>query len=570
MVVGQPVRVTKPSQDQYNGLFGWGIAHEIGHNMDKLGRAEITNNIYSLMVQTYDGQSNTLTSRLEASNKYKDIFTKTAQGYPGAAGNVFVQLGMYWQLHLAYTDSKNSLDFYNKFFTAWKAGTYTGGAATYDEKVALTAAGVTGKNLNEFFERWGMQLSKSVKDKIDSYANEPRAIWYLSDESRRMALNGTTQASGTVAASVAKNGDKEVNLSFSFNGTGTIQGFEIIRNGTPIDFVIADRAGTYEDVIGSGNHRNYEYTVKAYDILGNLVGTANAEPGPVRIAYDNVIETGYTTEEVENGVKFIFSENTPVSGIKIAAGGWVGNAEISVSVNDTYIISSDTSVNQAVDEQGSYVRYLQMPGAAPDDTRIYTYESLTVTVTGTGITDKSKVQLIGYPGDDIAFLETGSVGRLYSDYTYDTLEGTETIPAGTLVITGTYRGSPVFNNLRIDGKYLETTINEDGTQSDDLVPKTVAGYGLLFAAVVEGDMSLDISDGFFLFVPADQGEIKLPEADKLDKDFEEVKYNLPSEIKAVLSRSDTATGGSVHLGAETIWISCPGGEDLPYIKLENN
>ena len=121
----------------------------------------------------------------------------------------------------------------------------------------------------------------------------------------------------------------------------------------------------------------------------------------------------------------------------------------------------------------------------------------------------------------------------------------------------------MFNNLRIDGRYLETTINEDGTQSEDLVEKPVAGAGLLFAAVVEGDMSLDISDGFFLFIPADQGEIKLPEADELE-------YNLPSEIKAVLSRSDTATGGSVHLGAETSWISSPGGEDLPYIKLENN
>ena len=569
MVVGQPVSVTKPSQDQYNGLFGWGIAHEIGHNMDKLGRAEITNNIYSLMVQTYDGKSNTLTSRLEASSKYKDIFTKTAQGYPGAAGNVFVQLGMYWQLHLAYTSSTNSLDFYNKFFTAWKAGTYTGGAATYDEKVALTAAGVTGKNLNEFFRRWGMQLSDSVKSKIDSYADEPRAIWYLNDESRRAALRSEGAASGTVAASVKKNGDKEVNLTFSFNGSGTIQGFEILRNGTPIDFVIASSSGTYKDVIGSGNHRNYEYTVKAYDILGNEVGMAKA--GSVRIAYDNVIDPStYTTENVENGVKFTFSEKTPVSGIKIAAGGWAENAAISVSVDDTYVIGGDTSVNQAVDDKDSYVRYLQMPGAASDDARIYTYEALTVTVTGSAITDPSKVQLIGYPGDDIAFLETGSVGRLYSDYTYDTLEGTETIPAGTLVITGTYRGSPVFNNLRIDGRYLETTINEDGTQSEDLVEKPVAGAGLLFAAVVEGDMSLDISDGFFLFIPADQGEIKLPEADELDKDFEEVKYNLPSEIKAVLSRSDTATGGSVHLGAETIWISSPGGEDLPYIKLENN
>ena len=56
-----------------NGLFGWGIAHEIGHNMDKLGKAEITNNIYSIMVQTYDGKQNTLASRLEKSNKYPKI-----------------------------------------------------------------------------------------------------------------------------------------------------------------------------------------------------------------------------------------------------------------------------------------------------------------------------------------------------------------------------------------------------------------------------------------------------------------------------------------------------------------
>ena len=45
--------------------------------MDLLGKAEITNNIYSLMVQTYDGKSNTLPSRLEKSGKYAAIFDKT-------------------------------------------------------------------------------------------------------------------------------------------------------------------------------------------------------------------------------------------------------------------------------------------------------------------------------------------------------------------------------------------------------------------------------------------------------------------------------------------------------------
>ena len=63
--------------------------------MDKLGKAEITNNIYALAIQTSDGNENTFTSRLEASNKYAAIFNKTAQGRAGASGDVFVQLGMY-------------------------------------------------------------------------------------------------------------------------------------------------------------------------------------------------------------------------------------------------------------------------------------------------------------------------------------------------------------------------------------------------------------------------------------------------------------------------------------------
>ena len=49
LVQGKPTSVTGASQP--NGLFGWGIAHEIGHNMDKLGQAETTNNIYSLALQ---------------------------------------------------------------------------------------------------------------------------------------------------------------------------------------------------------------------------------------------------------------------------------------------------------------------------------------------------------------------------------------------------------------------------------------------------------------------------------------------------------------------------------------
>ena len=100
LVQGKPTSAT--GKGNANGLFGWGIAHEIGHNMDKLGKAEITNNIYSLALQAWDGSSMALNTRLTEDGRWETIFNKVAQGRPGSANNVFVQLGMYWQLHLAY------------------------------------------------------------------------------------------------------------------------------------------------------------------------------------------------------------------------------------------------------------------------------------------------------------------------------------------------------------------------------------------------------------------------------------------------------------------------------------
>ena len=79
--------------------------------------------------------------------------------------------------------------------------------------------------------------------------------------------------------------------------TGKVQGYEIQRNGKSIAFT-SDTA--YTDVIGSGNHRTYQYTVVAYDILGNRIGEADA--GEVRVAYDMTVpETAYTLGTNEEG-----------------------------------------------------------------------------------------------------------------------------------------------------------------------------------------------------------------------------------------------------------------------------
>ena len=557
MVSGKPVSALGEDA-QVNQLFGWGIAHEIGHNMDKLGRAEITNNIYSLMVQTFDGNNNTLPSRLES--KYPAIFTKTAQKWPGASNNVFVQLGMYWQLHLAYDGAKGEdrgpMWFYNQFFQDWKKGTYTAGAESYDDKVALTAAGVTQRDLTEFFTRWGMSLSDSTKEVLARYEKEKRAVRYLSDQSRRDRLAGLPDGKGSVSVAASKTGDSRIDLTLSSSlSQGKLQGYEILRNGVSIGFTAE---GTYTDTIGSANHRTYTYSVRAYDTLGNCFAEDSAPE--LRVAYDKTVPAdAYDLKRGDAAVTFAMKEETAVSGLKIA--GVPASGDITVTVTDgggKTVIARSGSFNS---QEGSCLIYFQKPGAAADDTRIWTYDAKTVTVTGIPET-VTDIQLISYAGDDVAFLEGGGVGRLRDDYRYGD-GGDEVIAQGTLVIVGTYRGNPGFLTVKLEGLFTQTTAEGEEMEPDR---RYLDGYSLLLAEVPQDGVVSDISDGLFLFVPNIQREAELQGTDASHCDGVNL---LPSQMRAVLSRTDLPNAPeSQRVTAETMWTDTPGGADLPTIVLE--
>ncbi len=562
MVCGRPISTLAGGADA-NSLFGWGIAHEIGHNMDKLGKAEITNNLYSLMVQTYDGSANTFPSRLEKSGKYDGIFTKTAQGMAGASNNVFVQLGMYWQLHLAYDGADDPMGFYNRFFKAWKAGSYFDGASSYDDKVALTASGIAGKDLTEFFERWGMQLSPAVLERLARYPAESRAIWYLNDQSRRDAIAGLSPASGTISLSAEVKAENSIELSIASNITGSVQGYEIIRSGVSIDFTDSEY---YTDVIGSANNRTYTYKAAAYDTLGNLIAESN--PVEIRIAYDKTIDPDlYEIERLGNGdVELRFTEQTAVSGLKLT-GELPSDGEFTVSITrdgqpDVTARSGAFGEGNQSADGGSYVCYFQKPGAGRDDTRIWTYDADTVTVSG--IPDDiplENIRLISYPGDSVEFLEDCTAGILQDDYRYGD-QADDVIEAGTLIITGSYRGDPVYNYVRINGLFT-TTDAEGETNTDE---RYFDGYCLMFAEIPADGAVSDISDGIFIFVPNAQREAELQDSSHCDG-----LNLLPSLIKAELWRSnapDDTTNG--RLTSDTLWTHAPGGDDLPTIKLEDN
>lgn len=291
-------------------LFGWGIAHEIGHNMDTLGHAEITNNIYSLFAQTFDAGQNAKASRLELSDLYPNIFDKTSSGAKGLANNVFVQLGMYWQLHLAYDDADDN--FYNLVNKAYRSG--VGSGFSGDERFAVVASEVAGYDLTEFFTQWGVQLSDAAISAMRGHSTESRKIHYLSDESRRQRMNNSGSASGSVSMQASVN-EKEVVINITPSLSGSVQGYEILKNDKPYAFVTEGSDLTFTDTIGSANNKTFTYQVKAIDLLGNVAAESTKEE--VLISHNNVISRDlWNAQRQEDGTMLInFTQPQTVAGI---------------------------------------------------------------------------------------------------------------------------------------------------------------------------------------------------------------------------------------------------------------
>ena len=550
-------------------LFGWGIAHEIGHNMDKLGKAEITNNIYALAIQAWDGRSMEKLTRLTNSGIWQKIFDKVSVGRPGAAGNVFVQLGMYWQLHLAYDTKAEPLKFFNTFFKAWKdKNVCSNSNFSGDDRFAVIAAQTAEHDLTSFFEHWGLTLSDAAKTEIQKLAKESRAIWYLNDESW---INGTA-GTGNTTVSAAVEGSK-VTLTINNDASGTIQGYEVRRDGVAIGFTTTN---TYTDDLGAANNRTYKYSVVPVDKMGNM--GQEAETQELRVAYDKAIsEDLYEMSREGTTVTFTMKGDAKVAvtGIKVE------NSTVQspgITINE-----KDVKATPAPDNAG--VWYFTKPGAEEGDTRIWTYDAETVTITG--VPEDAVVTLLDYPGDRIDFYEGATAGVLANDYTYDSKNGPEKIPAGTVVIIGTYRGDPVFNTVELQAHY--DLSNEEVTSDvvDDLetkpakleIERAMNGDALLFAELPEDGAVSDISDGLFIFVPNWIEENKLNE----EAGWKQPKYVdpetgelvdgdgtlYPMEIRAVLYRTDDPeTAESRRTTSETLWISFP--SDLPKIELTSS
>ena len=545
LVCGSPVSAT--GAGNANRLFGWGIAHEIGHNMDKLGKAEITNNIYALAIQAWDGSSMIRPTRLTNSSIWARVYEKTSAARPGPAGNVFVQLGMYWQLHLAYDQADKPLKFYNDFFKAWKAGEY--GSYSYDERVALIASKTAGKDLTGFFTRWGMSLGDAAKAEMGRLPKETRALWYLNDSSYAYRINGGAAFAGTVSVSARTEENKAV-LTIT-GGDDAILGYEIRRNGQPVAFTTES---SYTDDLGPANNLTYTYSVVPVDQLGNAGGKIKANE--VRVAWDTAIDPGLYDMARDGNTVTITMKNgaVPVTGVKISGTELTGSYKVErkASAGD----QSWSTVKEGTLSGSDTVGYFTKPGAKPDDTRIWTYDAAVLRITG--VPDGASVTPLDYPGDRVDFYPGASVGRLQSEYRYGD-GANDVVPAGTLVVLGTYRGDPAYNTAELEVRY-STAAEASENAENEVVERAMNGYSLLFAEIPEDGRVSDTSDGFWLFVPDLTAEEQLNQEAGITGG--------PLELRAILRRYDGVDHtGTPRTTSTTLWISFPELEALPEIIL---
>ena len=305
---GQPVVLDDSGRYVSGQWFGWGIAHEIGHNINQgsYAVAEVTNNYFSQISQSYEG----------VRFGYDAVYKKVTSNTTGPSSDVFTQLAMYWQLHLAY-DTGYEYELYdsyaeitaNRFFA--RVDSYSRNPSQAPGDVALKLGGnadqnfmrlvsaAAEKDLTDFFTRWGMTPDETTAAYMAQFPAEERAICYTNDSARNYAMEhpdaaGAVTGLDVVGADTTATVDQKAANQVHFHLTTTadpdaVLGYEIARviyaNGQPQRQVVGFSTGSaYTDTVTTLNNRTVTYEITAIDRWLNRSAVKTLEP--VKIAHE--------------------------------------------------------------------------------------------------------------------------------------------------------------------------------------------------------------------------------------------------------------------------------------------
>lgn len=305
LILSEKVQVDDSGKITQGQYFGWGIAHEIGHQLNQSDYtiAEVTNNYFSLLATANGTNSGVRFS-------YDAIYDKVTSGAVGHSSDVFTSLAMYWQLHLAYDNAyaqktyKNYQEITENLLFA-RVDSYARNPSSFKGKVELTLNAGTDQNLmrlvsaaakkdlTEFFTRWGYVPNQETSEFMGQFEKETRAIYYINDDAQSAVIEKLTTSfkDKKVISSVDVMVDNSnVTLTMQTNSLydQDILGYEVVRvttiqgqtqkevvgfttTNTFTDSVnIGSRAISYEVyAVGKDTHRSSVYNTHTHKIYSD-------------------------------------------------------------------------------------------------------------------------------------------------------------------------------------------------------------------------------------------------------------------------------------------------------------
>ncbi len=379
----------------WNG-YGWGVAHEIGHDINDphYAIAEITNNYFAQLLTKASNEGH------RTRFNYEDVYEKVTSGAIGRSPNGAVQLALYWQLHLAFDDQTEEVDGYrddryifndyqemfdNLFFARVDTYSRNPGQAPKNKnkdlavelklgkdvdqnlmRLACAAAGKNGANILPFFERWGMAPDEDTRAFAAQYGDPvtDKAYYYVNDDARNYRADHKgeeeslkiTGTKASVSLDEENTADNRVSLKLSTDAAHkeAVLGYEVSRSTywrgkkqkpEVIGFKLADANGeaVYTDVIAATDNRVLYYEVRAVDKFLNYSQTSDIVSA--RVSTGGVL--GKKQWSVETTLTAAEGQDKVLSGEDYPDGGFDGDSAPTVEYGIKKVIDGVVGDPQA-------------------------------------------------------------------------------------------------------------------------------------------------------------------------------------------------------------------------------
>lgn len=419
--------------------------------------------------------------------------------------------------------------------------TLNGGA---DQCLMRLACAAAEKDVLEFFERWGKLPDSATVQYASQFPKEKRAVYYADDDSRVYRMNnpyggylgtdGDVSAVGSGTSAVPANGSA-YQINFTLESANIpedeVLGFEIVRCTTSEGRVRREAVGftsenTFTDCAAGLNNRVVTYEIVVVDkylyrsaplalepikitddgsldkrnwaasasgiaaALGTITGSdsdpCDSKPeDPVILAIDGNSGTVYTgTATAGAEILFELNRQETVSGFKYVSGS---------AVSYTLMVRENGAWREAASGTLDGSKTVWFENADRKYVSTYKTDAVKLVINSAAEISIAEFDLLGVTGDNVDFRRAGdgtaAVGILTDDYEF--AEG-EVIPAGSLIFTGSYKGSPAYNVVMLfdqDGSVVGS-VSEDGSlNAAQIILSDDPGSGLI----------QNVSDGTWIY-----------------------------------------------------------------------